>query len=129
MASNAANEQELGDLHNITAKVLKQTLDVFDVAQKAYILTDGLAREANEEEGIAALYVAPPVLAPAMLAAIIKFLKDNDITAAPEQGNEVSALEDALARKRARRLKGAVPINTVPHTDDEPEGLQKMWTA
>jgi hypothetical protein len=128
MASNAANEQELGVLHNITATVLKQTLDVFDVAQKAYIATGGLMRESNEEEGIAALYSQPPVLAPAMLAAIIKFLKDNDITAAPEQGNEVSALEDALARKRIRRLKQAVPINTVPHVDEE-ETLQKVWTA
>ncbi len=128
MASNAADEQELGALHNITAKVLRQTLDVFDVAQKAYIATDGLTQEGNDEEGIKALYANPPVLAPAMLAAIIKFLKDNSITAAPEESSELSDLEASLARKRARRT--AVPVNTVAHLDDEPnEGLAKMWTA
>lgn len=127
MASNAANEQELGALHNVTAKVLAQTLAVFDVAQKAYLATDGLMREGNEEEGIAALYAQPPVLAPAMLATIIKFLKDNDITAAPEESDQLSTLQQSLAKKLARRDKAA-SVSTVPHDDPE-EGLKEMWTA
>lgn len=126
MASNAANEQELGVLHNITAKVLKQTLDVFDVAQRAYIATDGLAREADEEAGIAALYAQPPMLAPAMLAAVIKFLKDNDITAQPEESDQLSNLAQTLAEKRKR--KTVASVNTVPHDDPE-QGLKTVWTA
>lgn len=126
MASNAANEQELGALHNITAKVLKQTLDVFDMAQLAYLETGGLVREADDEAGIKAKYAEPPTLAPAMLATIIKFLKDNDITAAPEESDQLSDLEAALAKKRARRT--AVPVSSVAH-DDPDEGLRKVWTA
>lgn len=125
MASNAANEQELGALHNITAKVLKQTLDVFDIAQKAYLATNGLQRQGDEEAGIEPLYADPPILAPAMLAAIIKFLKDNDITAAPEDSEELSGLAQSLAQKRARRK--APDVSTVPHTEDDE--FQTVWTA
>jgi hypothetical protein len=103
MASNSANEQELGALHAKTAKVLSQALEILDVAQLAYIETGGLQTPKNEELGLPALYANPPMLSPALMSAITKFLKDNSITAQPEDSVTMSDLEAALAEKRKRR--------------------------
>lgn len=104
MANKAAKGETLELLHAKTATVLMQALEVMDVAQKAYIASDGLTQAEDEETGLPALYAAPPFIAPALLAAITKFLKDNDITKAPEESEELSALAQALQEKRKKRV-------------------------
>lgn len=118
MASNSANEQELGALHASTAKVLAQALEVLDVAQRAYIKTGGLAQAEDEETGLAALYAPPPRLEPALMSAITKFLKDNSITAQPEQTEVVSELEQALAAKRKKRKERIGNVLPFPGLDE-----------
>lgn len=48
---------------------------------------------------------------PALLQAITKFLKDNQITAAVEDSQELSELEERLANKRRKRVDNVEFLN------------------
>lgn len=101
---NAATEAQLGELHSKVAKVMKRALDVADIAMERY--------EADESGEL----IQPEVSA-TLLGAITKFLKDNSISAAPEDSNELSDLQRTLAEKRQRRQLRVV--GGVSHTDPE----------
>lgn len=76
----AATETRMADLHELTATVL------------IGVLTEGVPiihKETGEIEGYA------PAPAP-YIAAAIKFLKDNDITAIPEANNKLKTLAKSL---------------------------------
>jgi hypothetical protein len=74
-----------------------------------------LARlRARDEDG-------QPTLSASEFAAIKAFLKDNDITCAPSDGNAVQKLKEELARKRSRLV---VPVDPVLDLGLGPETMQ-----
>lgn len=76
----AATEDLLGELHDLTASTLA------DIIRKGVPIVN---KETGEIEGYS------PAPAP-YIAAAIKFLKDNDISAVPGTGNPIDDLADSL---------------------------------
>jgi hypothetical protein len=98
-----AKAGELSALHSQVAKVMVNALNVIEVAQTNYLAASDLL----DEDAVADL-PQPPEASPALLSVITKFLKDNQITAAPEESTELSELEQRLASKRSRKKVGNV---------------------
>ncbi|MGX9389618.1 hypothetical protein ACWX0O_01710 [Nitrobacteraceae bacterium UC4449_H16] len=102
-----ATEGTLGDLHNKIATVMIQALDHIEKAQEVF--------EATDVEVLAERGIEQPVLNPALLSVMVRFLDANKITCAPAEGNAMSDLEQRLADKsKKRRAVG----NVVHLTDD-----------
>lgn len=98
----AAKEDVLGTLHEKVAQVMTQALDVNDKAQQLYL--DG---PDTTEDGTDVL--PPPEINPALLGAITKFLKDNNVTCAPADSEALKGLEYRLnAKKQSKRKVGNV---------------------
>ena len=90
-----ANEEKLGDLHGAVAQVLQAQI----THTEEEVLFDG---EGNEVHTGNVLYTAPP----AVLAAAIKFLKDNAIVCDAEVNEDMNNLRESLKNKqRHSRLK------------------------
>lgn len=90
-----ATETVLASLHNAVAMVL--TAQLSDKEVKVTFNEDGEAVSTGEE-----VYTATP----ATIAAAIKFLKDNNITADEELSENMDGLREALAAKQKHsRLK------------------------
>lgn len=83
----AAKESRLSFLHNLTAEHYVKMLEV------------GGTVVGQDEEGED---IIQP-LTPAALQAINKFLKDNEITCAPDENNAVGEIEERLRLRAARR--------------------------
>lgn len=80
-----AAERELNELHTIVAKTLREGLEA--------------TMEVETDEGETKVV---SLATPALIAQAIKFLKDNSITAIPEEDENLEALEDILKRKQKR---------------------------
>ena len=93
MTKKAATEAALGDLHAKVAKVMADALTVFDKAQEVYL-------EAEKDE---LSELTAPILNPALLSVMTKFLSDNKITCVPEESEGMSELEEKLRRRREKR--------------------------
>jgi len=91
MAKGAANEQVMGDLHQKVAQVFLRILDSYEKAAEIADVAD---------DAMAELLGSGPN--PAMMGAITKFLKDNDIAFDTE---EIAQLSDIEQRLKARQLK------------------------
>lgn len=83
----AAKESRLSFLHNLTAEHYVKMLEV------------GGTVVGKDEEGED---IIQP-MTPAALQAINKFLKDNEITCAPDEDNAVGEIEDRLRLRNARK--------------------------
>ncbi|RKX64577.1 MAG: hypothetical protein DRP42_06130 [Tenericutes bacterium] len=92
-----ATESELSSLHGMFARVLKEQLE----ATATIIGEDGEPKTMS-------------MVTPALLAQVGKFLKDNDITATTEIGDDMDALKDILAKKQK---KGRAQLATVSAID------------
>lgn len=104
MTKKAATEAALGELHAKVAKVMADALTVYDIAQERY--------NAADSEDIEA-----PVLNPALLSVMTKFLSDNKITCVPEESAGMSELEEKLKRRREKRSERNVLV--FPQTGTE----------
>jgi hypothetical protein len=100
MAKGSANEKALGALHAKITEVFQKVLaryearlDVLDTINPADI-EDEVLREIMEDGAMPN---------PAMLSAITKFLKDNEISFDTEQLTELSDQERRLAERREKR--------------------------
>ena len=89
MAKGAATEQVMGDLHQKVAEVFLRYLDGID------------RPNSNRDEAIAELLVDGPN--PAMMSAITKFLKDNEIAFDTEEIQKLSDTEQRLSARKAKR--------------------------
>lgn len=104
MASKAATEGQLGELHNRVAAVLTKALRVVEKAQDAYL-----------EEDVP-LEPMPEVSAP-LLSVATKFLADNKITCVPEESEALTDLEATLKAKRERKDRKRLSVgNVIPMT-------------
>lgn len=81
----AANEDILGQLHDMTATALMELLKGTDI---------------TNEDGEVVGTIKPTA---AVIQAAAKFLKDNNITCAPSEDNKMGELKDALDKKNQRR--------------------------
>jgi hypothetical protein len=112
MAKGAATENVLGGLHSLLAKVFKRTLDKY-LAQLDAI--DNLNHDELEGEMVLALLNEVGEPNPAMLSAISKFLKDNDIGMDSDEVEALNSTERRLAtRREARRKAGLMDLKVVP---------------
>lgn len=100
MTKNAATSAVLGDLHKKVATIMIKTLDNFEVQAE---LAQAAMQAAKDDPD--AILDIPEVHEPsaALLGAITKFLKDNDVTCNDETDETRSKLEERLAAKRAAR--------------------------
>ena len=103
MTKGPATEEALGDLHNKVAKVMTNALDKVITAQE------------NPVTGEDGEPVEVPVN-PALLSVVTKFLAENKITCAPQEGNAMSDLEKKLAAKKQTRRK---VVGNVVHLEQD----------
>ena len=87
MTKKAATDEVLGELHAKVATVMTRVLD------KA---ADALDKEPAEDE-------LPYEINPALLGAVTKFLKDNEITADVSGVKELTSTKERLKEKAKRR--------------------------
>lgn len=105
MAKGAATEAALGALHTKIAAVFSKVLaryearlDALDSVASGELPTDDLS-----EELLTALLDEGHMPNPAMLSAITKFLKDNEINFDSQQIEELSSQERRLAERSKNR--------------------------
>lgn len=100
MATHAATETTLGELHARVASVFNQVLNT-------YILRLDVLENINTEElteDVLKLLMSESNLpSPAMLSAITKFLKDNEISYDTQEIEHLSATQERLNARRAKR--------------------------
>lgn len=100
MAKGAAKEQSLGRLHNKITEVFIKVLDTYETRLDAI---DALNSGELEAEMLDELFADAAMPNPAMLSAITKFLKDNDIGFDTEKLAELSDQERRLSERRKNR--------------------------
>lgn len=98
-----ATDKLLGELHG---KLATSMLEALKASDQAKALLDEYA---DELPGAVTAFLSKHADAnPALLTAVSKFLKDNSITCAIEDNDEMSELEQRLAKKRERKQVGNV---------------------
>ena len=113
MAKGAANEQTLGKLHSHLARVFTRVLEKYERGMEAL---DNLPRDEIESDLIEELMkISEPN--PAMLSAIAKFLKDNDIGMDSEAVEELNSTQRRLEERRAARKAAGINLSVVPHVE------------
>lgn len=88
-----ATEQKLGDLHGKVCQIMLTALQRMETLSKID-LTDMEDAELLEK---ALAFVEP---SPAFLTVVLRFLKDNEITAIAEVGDDQSELRDQFRKMR-----------------------------
>jgi hypothetical protein len=101
MAQGAATEQKLGELHDQLATLFSKILSGYELKLEVF---DRIKDADNiEEEIMVELLKAPLEPSPAMLSAVSKFLKDNDISVDREELDKLSVQEERLKNKKKNR--------------------------
>lgn len=130
MTKKAANEETLGTLHAKVAEVMLNALNSTDMLNEQIAADNEKARQADQLDAIRDL-IEP---SPALLGAITKFLKDNEITCNTEDSVGLTALQQQLANKSRlpARPKNegqkVVQLRELPVTEDE-DALRKLGLA
>lgn len=102
MAKGAAKEQSMGDLHSAVARVFNRVLETYEKRLAAAESID--ITEVGEE--VLGLLMDDNIMPnPAMLAAVTKFLKDNEISFDIEEIEKLSATEERLKARKDKRGK------------------------
>lgn len=110
MTKNAAKVEDLAELHSKVARVLNKTLSLFDR------LLDGY--DENDPDAVM------PTVPPALLTVATKFLNENQITCAPEDSVDMTALEARLAGKPVRpRLASVRDVNPIDMNEPIPGAM------
>lgn len=94
MTKKAANTETMNNLHDKLAKVFIKVLEGYETRM------DAAESGELEAELLAALAAEP---SPAMLSAVAKFLKDNDISYDDGAVEELNAVEQSLKARREKR--------------------------
>lgn len=105
MADKPATVEALGDLHYRVARVMVNVLETYEKGQEVYLKKADQIMVADEEDLIPLDIPEPPVISPAMLGAITKFLSDNSITAAPGENKDLDELAQTLAGRQGGRRR------------------------
>jgi len=129
MAKGSAKESQLGALHALLAQVFTKSLEAVEgdltLAERArdiaLIDLDDLDTEdaldvANALKKIAQTLGQGFSVNPALLSAVSKFLKDNEISFDEDEIEELSALEKRLQDKERKRRQGRTSLDSLPVT-------------
>lgn len=110
MAKGAAKEEALGGMHSLLARVFTKTLEKYERQ------LDAVGRDEIESDLVDEMMkeFEPN---PAMLSAIAKFLKDNDIGMDSDEVDALNATERRLSESRERRKKAGLNLSIVPHVE------------
>lgn len=116
MAKGAAKQEALGGLHKVLTTVFQRTLDnyIAKIEAEAKLLDSGDL----EDELLASILEKGFEPNPAMLGAITKFLKDNEIAFDDEDINKLSKTEQALKDRREAR-SNVTQLRTLKAVGDE----------
>lgn len=102
MTAKAAKQSALSLLHSKLAEHMHDALDAIK-ATNAALQANYDAQIATAPDKEARDLILPPIVlepSAALFNSISKFLKDNEITVAPEDNEDIASLERALAEKR-----------------------------
>jgi len=116
MAKSAATENELGGLHSQLTKIFSKVLNGYEAK---LLIAEGVLSDLDEnsdaEDVVSALMAADVQLPPAMLSAVAKFLKDNEISVDSEELDKLSAQEERLRNRKAVRpdLKSITNLSVI----------------
>lgn len=100
-----ATDKLLGELHG---KLAKSMLTALDASERAGELLDEFGDDLPG--AVQAFLIKHADANPALLTAVSKFLKDNSITCAIEDDEQMSELEERLKNKR-KRVGNVIPID------------------
>jgi len=100
MAKGAANNKDMGALHSALTAIFTRVLQDYHTKLDA---VDALAEQEIENEVLAAVFADGFTPSPAILSAVAKFLKDNEITVDTGELDELNALEEDLKSRRSAR--------------------------
>lgn len=101
----AATEKELSALHK---KVAAAMIKALDRDERATFLLERFADEVPDE--VAEFLEECTNINPALLQAITKFLRDNDISAEVDASTELNGLQHRLANKTRRSVGNVTAI-------------------
>lgn len=107
--TKAANKDELAGLHKLLTKVFVKVLKQYETGLDNQTKATGDVSDDMVDE----LMDSGVTISPAMLSAVSKFLKDNEVTFDAEQLEELTALEERLNDKKQNR-GNLVSLNTLP---------------
>jgi len=113
MAKGAAKEAALGGLHSTLARVFTKVLEKYEKGLSALESIPADAIEADMIEALTAISEPNP----AMLSAVSKFLKDNDIGMDSHEVDELNETERRLAQARKKRASSGMNLSVVPHVE------------
>lgn len=116
MAKGAAKQEALGGLHKVLTTVFQRTLDnyIAKIEAEAKLLNS----DDIEDELLASIMEKGFEPNPAMLGAITKFLKDNEIAFDDEDINKLSKTETALKARREAR-SNVTQLRLLPAVGEE----------
>ena len=115
MAKGAATERKLGKLHEMLTELFIKQLERYSAQLDA---VDKIDPNELESEVLAELLNNGFEPSPAMLSAVSKFLKDNEIMYDTEQLEELSSLERRLKDKREKR-GNVISLGNLAVSDEE----------
>jgi hypothetical protein len=114
MAKGAATETTMGTMHSLLAQIYIKTLEKYE---RQLVALDTIPEGEFEAEMLEQL-LAIQEPNPAMLSAISKFLKDNDIMYDSEDVDKLSSQERRLQELRANRGAKVVSLRDLPKADN-----------
>ena len=123
MSKKAATEDKLGELHSKVADVMLNALDAYDEVEKLVV-----EREQEKEDGTTIVTIEAREPSAALLGAITKFLKDNEITCNSAEAEGMTDLQKKLIEKRAKRGK-VVGLDGLPIQEPEDQSDQSDLKA
>ena len=108
MTKQKATDKELGELHALLARSMKDALQSSDEAKS---ILEACRNSGEDLPAFVEAFLEKAATAnPALLTAVAKFLKDNNITAAIEDSEEMSELQKRLKEKRRHSVDNVVQL-------------------
>ena len=119
MAKGAAKEKQLGSLHTTLARVFEKVLLKYEMDLKVIEKFGGTDEDGElvADDLMVAMLAELGEPNPAMLSAIAKFLKDNDIGMDSEAVEELNSTQRRLEERRAARKAAGLNLSVVPHVE------------
>lgn len=100
MAKGAASEGSMGKLHDAVARVFSKVLATYEARLDA---VENIDKDAVGEDMLELLMGDSVIPNPAMLGAVTTFLKNNEIRFDTEEVERLSATQERLAARKAKR--------------------------
>lgn len=100
MAKGAAKESLMGNLHERVARVFEKVLATYE---KRLDAVENISRDQVGDDMLEQLMSDSVIPSPAMLSAITTFLKNNEIAFDTEEVEKLSATQERLNERKAKR--------------------------